>query len=315
MKKIFLSLMLSFALSACGTMGTDRTFDGFNWSDLNPFSESEPVQSVEIDGEDNEPNPPQVNNEAALTTEMNELAMVRGETESRIPVEDFLSGQVTRSEDGKDIVAIADITEAEPAEAAPKTDVKAVPTKDSIDWADPSKATADTSAQPTGPCPLVRILPEADSMTKFEDDTMEVKTAHAKLTDVHLTCNVGDGGTNVEITMAMDGMVTDAGRFEGNRDLEAFITFPYFIGVETPEGTTLDKKIEATAMKFQPQIDTLDHTAKATRFIPMSDPSKAGLYDVTVGFQLNRQELEYNRKQKSMAADNARVSPSRKPAR
>lgn len=309
MKNVFLSVAIIATLSACGTLGSESDSSPFQWSDLNPFSESDTVQTVEIDGENTQaPSAPDVSVETALTTEMNELAMLTSNDNARIRVEDVLNGSVQRTEDGKDIVAVADITQAETAEAVPTEDVTSMPTKDSIEW-------RDTLIQSSNECPRLSIMPEANSLTKFDDEAMENKTASAKITEARMDCAPTDGGKNITVSMMMSGMVTDLGRYEGNRDLEAFITFPYFISVSDPSGLAMDKDIEATALKFKPMIDTLDHVEEITYFIPMDDVSQAPQYEVTVGFQLNRKELEYNRSQGKIGDKYIGLSPTIKPTR
>ena len=92
------------------------------------------------------------------------------------------------------------------------------------------------------------------------------------------------------------------------------MTFPYFISVETPQGLPVNKEILATAMRFRPSIDHVDHAEKITHFIPMDNIDRADGYQINVGFQLTRKQLEYNRAQTLMRANNKRISPDTIPA-
>ncbi len=65
----------------------------------------------------------------------------------------------------------------------------------------------------------------------------------------------------------------------------------------------------ATAMRFRPSVDHLDHAEKITQYIPMDNTSNAANYKIIVGYQLTRKQLEYNRAQTMMRADNKRVAP------
>lgn len=168
-------------------------------------------------------------------------------------------------------------------------------------------ATADTTvAKPTGPapanapkeCPAVEVLPDTKSITYFDGPEGKPSgdiVARASLVDIKGGCDYTANGVVVDIDMIMQGRIGDKGRYEGRRDLEAFMTFPYFVAVMDPNGKMVDKKILATAMRFKPEIDDLDHAEKITQNIPLPDIALGPKYTITVGFQLNRQQLDYNR--------------------
>ena len=164
-------------------------------------------------------------------------------------------------------------------------------------------------------CPQLQIMPSAMSITNFEDNASGQMTSRASIVDVRGGCEAINGGMEIDLDIIMKGLVTNKGRFEGNTQLEAFITFPYFVSVTSPAGDPLDKQIMATAFRFKPIINDLDHAEKITQFIPMSDMTKAEQYLVTVGFQLSRKQLEYNKAETVMRVNDTRVSPDTSPAR
>lgn len=63
-------------------------------------------------------------------------------------------------------------------------------------------------------------------------------------------------------------------------------------------------------MRFKPEIDDLDHAEKITQTIPLSNLADGPKYTITVGFQLNRAQLDYNRG--SVSAPAANVKPGTK---
>lgn len=164
---------------------------------------------------------------------------------------------------------------------------------------------AEVEAVPPAPvagapkeCPGVEVLPDTRSITYFDDPEGKPTgklIARASLVDIKGGCDYSADGVIVDIDMIMQGKITDHGRYEGRKDLEAFMTFPYFVAVMDPSGKMIDKKIMATAMRFQPEVDDLDHAEKITQNIPLPDISKGPEYTITVGFQLNRAQLDYNR--------------------
>jgi len=145
-------------------------------------------------------------------------------------------------------------------------------------------------------CPGIEVLPDTKSITYFEGDHIgSAITARAQLVDIKGGCDYSKDSVIVDLDMIMKGHITDKGRYDGRKDLEAFMTFPYFVAVMDPDGKLIDKKIMATAMRFQPSIDDLDHAEKITQTIPLKDVSLGSKYTITLGFQLNRQQLDYNR--------------------
>jgi hypothetical protein len=164
-------------------------------------------------------------------------------------------------------------------------------------------------------CPHIEIMPAARSMTLFENEMSGEMTARASISEIRGGCEVVSGGMEIDLDIIMRGTITNKGRFEGKQNEEAFMTFPYFISVSTPQGLPVDKKIMATAMRFQPSVDFLDHAEKITQFVPIDNIGEAQNYKITVGYQLTRKQLEYNRAQASARPDNKRVSPDTIPAR
>lgn len=154
-------------------------------------------------------------------------------------------------------------------------------------------------------CPGVAVLPDTKSITYFDDPEGKPNgpmTARASLVDIKGGCDYTDTGVVVDLDMIMKGHISSKGRYEGRADMEAFMTFPYFVAVMDPDGKMIDKKIMATAMRFKPSEDDLDHAEKITQTIPLSDVSKGSKYTITVGFQLNRAQLDYNRGSSSSVA-------------
>lgn len=158
-------------------------------------------------------------------------------------------------------------------------------------------------------CPVIEIMPAARSMTYFEQEMSGDMLARAVMTDIRGGCELTDKGLEIDLDILMKGTITDKGRFEGKRDQEAFMTFPYFVSIITPNGKPMNKKIVATAMRFRPSVNHLDHAEKITQLIPMSNPAQADKYKIVLGYQLSRKQLEYNRAQDLLKPDNKRVAP------
>ena len=62
-------------------------------------------------------------------------------------------------------------------------------------------------------------------------------------------------------------------------------------------------------MRFRPSVDRLDHAEKITQTISLTEGQAAENYKIVIGYQLTRKQLEYNRAQTLLRADNKRVAP------
>ena len=368
MKQVLLSLCVCLSLSACESIPTMSEIENFDWASLNPLTEKDTVQQVEIGSTPAIQKMTPEQRQAALQTELNEIQNLTGEKpvvtpnpQGRVPVSAIIGGpntapsaaqasldpaaptpQVTTNVPSSkgaivpvkkpvvnipqgNVVATASISEGAPAPAVPQGTVQSAPTADSIRWNQAASSPRTPTAQPqqaTSPapvitqqpgikgCPRLTIMPEAQSMTNFNGDPANGQmTSRGSIVDVKGGCTPVDGGVQIDLTMIMKGAITNAGRFNGDSNLEAFITFPYFLTVTDPAGNPVDKDIKATAFRFKPKLNALDHAEQISRYIPMNDITMADRYVVTVGFQLSRKQLEYNRAQTMVRTNNTRISP------
>ena len=101
---------------------------------------------------------------------------------------------------------------------------------------------ADLKLSSATGCPQIEIMPSARSMTYFENELSGNLLARAVINEIRGGCEITSNGMELDIDILMNGRITNKGRFEGNKDQEAFMTFPYFVSVLTPQGLPVDKK-------------------------------------------------------------------------
>lgn len=74
---------------------------------------------------------------------------------------------------------------------------------------------------------------------------------------------------------------------------------PYFLAV-TEGSHILDKVVRTLRVTFPPNVDQVDVTGDAIPMVlPVSAEKSAAAYSILVGFQLTRDELEYNRSEQA----------------
>ncbi|HEY8964349.1 MAG TPA: hypothetical protein VIN59_07815 [Alphaproteobacteria bacterium] len=232
---------------------------------------------------------------ASAQEEKEIINLMGGEATIEAPNPEDNTDTTAASEESK----LDDAEDAKEAESVEPAVAEDAPAPAALEEETPP-APADIAIKSSVPdsCPGVEVLPDTKSITYFADkDGRPIggMTARAQLVDIKGGCDYTKDSVIVDIDLIMQGHISDKGRYEGRKDLEAFMTFPYFVAVMDPDGKLIDKKIMATAMRFKPEIDDLDHAEKLTQTIPLSDVSKGAKYTITVGFQLNRQQLDYNR--------------------
>jgi len=322
MKRFFLGLVLCTSLTACSSTHFSDWPDldlGVDWASLNPFDREDVTEVDMTEGKaETEKNTatsrpvPRTPNQSALQTELDEMERLTGnrpqapstESETRLappPMMAEVNDTPPTASQPQRLAQVFDEPVSEPPMAA-------APVAEVIE--EPMMMSAEG-------CPQVRILPSAKSITNFEDgSSMSGQvTSRATITDIRGGCEVVSGGLELDLDILMRGTITNQGRFEGDRNVETFQAFPYFILVTDARGQSVDKQITATAMRFRPGIDFTDHAEKITQFIPMRDTTQSGAYTITVGYQLSRAQLEFNRAAAAARPNDTRVSPDTSEAR
>ena len=152
------------------------------------------------------------------------------------------------------------------------------------------------------PCPRVSVLSEAASVTRFADgpgrDLIDVDF-QGELTDVLSACvhDVADDGSGTIIVELAAELL--AARGPANRDREA--QFDYFVTVTSASGRILNKETFGLTVTFpgnRTRLTLLDDDPPVSLTLPMAPNQRVDDYRVLVGFQLSREELEYNRRRR-----------------
>lgn len=275
----------TLAVSACGMMKDD----GPSPADQAKKAETTPAAAAVSPSAQEEKELSAVMGKDATSTAMTvetDSTTLTPDAASPAPADAVTAEDVPPPPEDKAPATVADITGGD----SPKADM--------ADASSSAAAAGPAPANAPKECPGVEVLPDTKSITYFDDPEGKPSgelIARAALSDIKGGCDYTSSGVVVDIDMIMQGKITDKGRYEGRKDLEAFMTFPYFVAVMDPDGKMIDKKIMATAMRFKPEINDLDHAEKITQTIPLSDITKGPQYTITVGFQLNRAQLDYNR--------------------
>jgi hypothetical protein len=140
------------------------------------------------------------------------------------------------------------------------------------------------------PCPRVMMLGDAQQVTVFLPgpgrDLTDV-LSEGEITDVRSVCEYDDDGyVDVEVAIAMvlsrgPAMEDDTGRFE------------YFVAVTDPEDRILAKEIFDIDVGFPAALMRVAVTEEVSQRIFFRNRPDASGHRVIVGFQLTREQIEY----------------------
>lgn len=143
------------------------------------------------------------------------------------------------------------------------------------------------------PCPSVRIDSTTANLVKFRDGdgrTPADVAYEAELVSFAGSCEDVDDG--IAVTLDVDGVLVAGPATHGGRaDLYYFVAIPQFF--PKPEGKSIFRIRADVPRQPGAREDISEHGVRI--FIPLKDQEPAAAYDIYVGFQLDDQQLAFNR--------------------
>jgi len=141
-------------------------------------------------------------------------------------------------------------------------------------------------------CPGAGAVGGIDTVARFDGQgTAYINLAdRATLGGIKSDCNVDDTGVSVIVTLST---VAELGPTAPGRAID----FPYFVAVTDTHDKVVAKRVFKNTITFKPNENRAGTEDTVTERIPLSNPRQADRYHVIVGFQLNEDELAYNRAQ------------------
>ena len=154
------------------------------------------------------------------------------------------------------------------------------------------------------PCPRVLVLPDGATVTKFRAgpgrDLIDV-LYQGRVVDILSSCehdvddDIGEGTLTVELEV-----VIGAERGPADRDRSA--AFSYFVAVADTSRAVLNKKSFSASVPFPGNLSRVTLTDRPVILgIPLKVGQNGSNFEIVVGFQMSRQELEFNRRRRANA--------------
>ena len=144
-------------------------------------------------------------------------------------------------------------------------------------------------------CPEIRIVPDLNRVHQFTDaakSSPDHAISSIRMSDVEGECRLIDNNMIVDMTLSFEGKAGPKARIKP-ADKPSF-AYPYFIAVTNNQGSIIAKEIFAVTMAYEKGKTERSYTETVRQIIPLNDTSLKN-YKVLIGFQLNEQELAYNR--------------------
>ncbi len=156
---------------------------------------------------------------------------------------------------------------------------------------------------PPPPCPKINVLADAATLTKFKPgpgETLIDALFEAKIVDIGMACEHDIDGDTREGTLNVDlQLLMEASRGPADKSREAQIR--YFVTLTDNDHKILGKEVFDMKGVFPGNLTVTRITDEPMELeIPLSAGKTGRDYQIYVGFQLTRQQLEYNRRRRQL---------------
>lgn len=148
-------------------------------------------------------------------------------------------------------------------------------------------------------CPRISVIEDAKTVTKFRPgpgrDLTDI-VIEGEITALSLECSqTGDGKAGTGRIDVVVILVLEAERGAADRERRGAVE--YFIGIADRERNILRRQLFTAPVTFTGNVTRVQVTDEPVDLkIPLKAGQSAADYEIMVGFQLSRDELEYNRR-------------------
>jgi len=137
-------------------------------------------------------------------------------------------------------------------------------------------------------CPAAATIPDLQTIARLAPnggpDTIQ---SAGRIASVTSSCEDEDSGIATKLSIDFSALRTGPGVKR--------VELPYFVAIADSTGNILGKQLFAIAVNFPGQAATVKTTEKVTAHLPLKNPQLGNVYTIIVGFQLTRNEIDFNR--------------------
>ena len=139
-------------------------------------------------------------------------------------------------------------------------------------------------------CPSVAVVAEAADVTQFAASGRDVVDIRyfARFADVQWSCDLDGSSLEVELTLFLEGAA-------GPTSKAQTADFTYFVALARRGGGIIAKETFESRIALSSDAGTGILTDEIDQRIPLRAGQSGADLEILVGFQLTREQLEYNR--------------------
>lgn len=144
-------------------------------------------------------------------------------------------------------------------------------------------------------CPVIEAVEELRTVNDFttpQTPSPGSLIANAYIAGIDHSCTVDDKSVTVDLRLGFEGRLGPQAAAAG---AAPYLVHPFFVAITDPGGDIMAKEIFNTTMNYTGGQSVQTDTETLRQIIPVTDRSRAKKYKVLIGFQLNKDQLEYNR--------------------
>lgn len=138
-------------------------------------------------------------------------------------------------------------------------------------------------------CPNIAVLGRTGSVTRLAEPSSSASEHFAvrgEISDLLFRCQ--PSGDTITVEMSFLEVAT-----RGDGASESTVELPFFVAV-TRRGEVIEKKVFVTQHRFRPGQRRNAVVERLRQVISTGERNRASDYEILYGFQLERDELEYN---------------------
>ncbi len=137
-------------------------------------------------------------------------------------------------------------------------------------------------------CPAATTVPDLATIAHLAPNGGDGAVQSAgRIASVLSTCDKEDAGIATFLSIEMAALRTGPAI--------KHVDLPYFVAIADNSGNILGKEQFIAGLDFPGEAATIRSTEKVTAHLPLKNPQLGNVYTVIVGFQLTKNELDFNR--------------------
>lgn len=151
--------------------------------------------------------------------------------------------------------------------------------------------------KPAPSCPTVLILADAERFTQFRPgrgrDITDI-VAEGEIAGFKGTCEFGKKNATLEMTLSVSFNLT-----RGAANSDSVVEFPYFVAVPSMYPDPAGKALIPASVQFPGNLSKVRYADEELQLsLPLGNGLSGASYEVIIGFQLDEDQLAYNRSHK-----------------